>query len=114
MVSSMGVMLRFAGGCACRDEDDDAAIAWAAVSVWVPPSLLVRTMLAMSAAWASVRFKLTVTLVARSLHPCLFDIKDDGVAAYAFDGLGVGGADANNRGAIGVGDAAGAAAAADG
>ena len=27
----------------------------------------------------------------------MFDIKDDGVAAYAFDGLGVGGADANNR-----------------
>ena len=51
----------------------------------------------MSAAWASVRFRLTVTLVARSLIPCLFDIKDDGVAAYAFDGLGVGGADANNR-----------------
>ena len=51
MASSMGVMLRVGRGCACRDGDDDARHRfWAAVSVWVLPSLLVRTMLAMSAA----------------------------------------------------------------
>ena len=50
MVSSMGVMLRVGGGCACRDGDDDARYRLGGGERLVLPSLLVRTMLAMSAA----------------------------------------------------------------
>ena len=45
------------------------AVAWATVRVWVVPSALVSTMLAMSAASASVKSRVTITVVARSLRP---------------------------------------------
>ena len=78
IASCVGVMLKL--GMLARSvpagiETLNPAIACATVRVWVVPSALVSTMLAMSAASASVKFKVAITLVARSLKPACSILK---------------------------------------